>query len=77
MILASFGILVPETWYGYFRLPLVFSGIGLVHAICAKRNIPATALAVFYILLPVTFGLVALLAVIDSWYDFRGRVKQV
>ena len=77
MILASFGIFVPETWYGYFRLPLVFSGIGLVHAICAKRNIPVTALVVFYILLPVTFGLVALLAVIDSWYDFRGRVKQV
>jgi hypothetical protein len=77
MILASFGIFLPETWYGYFRLPLVFSGIGLVHALCAKRKFPVTALVVFYILLPVTFGLVSLLAVIDSWYDFRGRVKQV
>jgi hypothetical protein len=76
MILASFGVFVPETWYGYFRLTLVFSGISLVHAVCAKRQIPVTALVVFYILLPVTFGLVALLAVIDSWYDFRGRVKQ-
>jgi len=28
-------------------------------------------------LLPVTLQLVVLLAVIDSWYDFRGRVKKV
>lgn len=76
MLLTSFEILIPQIWILYFILPLVFSGIGLVHAIAAKRNLPSMALVAFYLLLmlPVFVQLVVLLALIDSWYNFRQRV---
>ena len=79
MILTSFGIVIPESWLVYFTLPLVFSGIGLVHAICAKRKYPGITLVAFYVLflLPVTLQLIVLLAVIDSWYNFRRRITEV
>ncbi len=79
MVMANFGILIPESWLVYFTLPLIFSGIALAHAVCAQREYPVMVLVAFYVLflLPVTLQLVVLLAVIDSWYDFRGRVKQV
>ena len=79
MVLTSFGIIIPESWLVYFTLPLIFSGIALVHAVCAQRQYPVLVLVAFYVLflLPVTLQLVVLLAVIDSWYDFRGRVKKV
>ena len=79
MILGSFGIIIPESWFIYFTLPLIFSGIGLVHSVCAERKFPAMALVAFYalFLLPMTLQLIVLLAVIDSWYDFRRRITKV
>ena len=79
MILASFGILIPESWLVYFTLPLVFSGIGLVHSVRAKRKYPVMTLVVFYVLclMPATLQLIVLLAVIDSWYNFRRRIIEV
>ena len=40
MVLTSFGIIIPESWLVYFTLPLIFSGIALVHAVCAQRQYP-------------------------------------
>lgn len=78
MLLASFEVLVPPAWILYFMLPLVFSGIGLVHAVVAKRKLPGMVIVVFYMLLmlPLVVQLVVLLALIDSWYDFRTRMDQ-
>ncbi|MDD9890268.1 MAG: hypothetical protein OXU30_08005 [Gammaproteobacteria bacterium] len=77
MLLASFGVLIPSSWIVYFILPLVFSGIGLVHAVVAKRNLSVMVLLAFYVLLmlPLVLQLVVLLALIDSWYDFRSRMN--
>jgi len=79
MILASFGVLIPQAWVLYFTLPLVFSGIGLVHAVCEKRKLPSMVLVVFYavLLLPMSVEIVVLLALVDSWYDFRGKLSQI
>ena len=76
MLLASFGIIIPSSWILYFMLPLVFSGVGLVHAVVAKRQLSGMVLFAFYLmlLLPLIVQLVVLLALIDSWYDFRSRV---
>ncbi|MBM87967.1 MAG: hypothetical protein CMQ41_06270 [Gammaproteobacteria bacterium] len=76
MLLAGFGILVPSSWIFYFMLPLVFSGIGLVHAVVAKRNLPSMTLLAFYLLLllPLVLQLVVMLALIDSWSDFRNKI---
>ncbi len=78
MLLASFEVLVPPPWILYFMLPLVFSGIGLIHAVVAKRKLPGMVLVAFYLLLalPLVVQLVVLLALIDSWYDFRTRIDQ-
>ncbi|MAX06993.1 MAG: hypothetical protein CMQ08_03335 [Gammaproteobacteria bacterium] len=79
MLLCSFGILIPQAWVLYFMIPLVFSGVGLLHAVVAKRKMSSMVLVVFYVLLmlPVVIQVVVLLALIDSWYDFRARLDQV
>jgi hypothetical protein len=79
MLLCSFGILIPQAWVLYFMIPLVFSGVGLLHAVVAKRKMSSLVLVVFYVLLmlPVVIQVVVLLALIDSWYDFRARLDQV
>ena len=79
MLFCSFGILIPQAWVLYFMIPLVFSGVGLLHAVVAKRKMSSLVLVVFYVLLmlPVVIQVVVLLALIDSWYDFRARLDQV
>jgi len=79
MLLCSFGILIPQAWVLYFMIPLVFSGVGLLHGVVAKRKMSSMVLVVFYVLLtlPVVIQVVVLLALIDSWYDFRARLDQV
>jgi len=77
MLLSSFGIVVPEAWVLYFVLPLLFSGIALTHAVVAKKKLSSMWLVTFYILLmlPVVVQILVLLALIDSWYDFRSRLS--
>ena len=76
MLLSSFGIVVPEAWVLYFVLPLLFSGVALTHGVVAKRKMSSMWLATFYILLmlPTVVQIVVLLALVDSWYDFRSRL---
>ena len=73
---SSFGVL-PSSWVVYSTLPLLFSGAALVHGVVAIRQMPGSVLAVFYavILLPIAMQGVMLLALMDSWYDFRARLK--
>ena len=77
MLLSSFGIVVPEAWVLYFVLPLMFSGIALMHAVVAKKKLSSMWLVTFYILLmlPVVVQILVLLALVDSWYDFRSRLS--
>jgi len=74
---ASAGVL-PVSWVVYSTLPLLFAGIALVHGIVALRQMPGAALTVFYavMLLPIAMQGVVLLALIDSWFDFRARLQR-
>lgn len=78
MMLANFEILVPQTWMLYLVLPLMFSGLALIHAVVAAKKLSSLWLAVLYalIVLPLIANLVVLLALLDSWYDFRTRLRQ-
>ena len=78
MMLANFEILIPQTWMLYLVLPLMFSGIALIHAVVAAKKLSSLWLAVLYalILLPLIANLVVLLALLDSWYDFRTRLTK-
>ena len=75
MLLASFQVLIPQTWMLYLILPLLFSGMALIHAFAAKKKLSSLWLAALYavLMLPVVVNLVVLLALVDSWYDFRKR----
>ncbi len=78
MMLANFEILIPQTWMLYLVLPLMFSGIALIHAVVAAKKLSSLWLAVLYalIVLPLMANLVVLLALLDSWYDFRTRLTK-
>lgn len=76
MLLANFGVLIPSAWSVYLILPLLFSGVALIHAMVARKKLSSMWLAAFYafLVMPVVVNMVVLLALVDSWYDFRARV---
>tara|TARA_B110000444_G_scaffold255429_1_gene289796 strand:- start:1048 stop:1875 length:828 start_codon:yes stop_codon:yes gene_type:complete len=78
MLLANFEILIPQSWMLYLVLPLVFSGLALIHAVVAAKKLSSLWLAVLYalIVLPIIANMVVLLALLDSWYDFRTRLQK-
>lgn len=78
MLLANFGVVVPSTWVLYLILPMLFSGVALIHAVVAQKKLSSMWLVVFYavIMLPLVVQMVVLLALIDSWYDFRARLQK-
>ncbi|MGI9249816.1 MAG: hypothetical protein ACR2PR_01275 [Pseudohongiellaceae bacterium] len=80
MLPAFFGVVIPQTWVWYLAMPLMFAGIALVHGLMAMNKWPALWLVPFYgmmLLVPQLLipQLVAMAAVVDSWYDFRSRLR--
>lgn len=77
MLLANLGVLVPPSWVLYLILPLMFSGLALIHSVVAWKKLSTMWLTALYafLMLPVVAQLLVLLALIDSWYNFRARFK--
>jgi hypothetical protein len=77
MLLANFGVFVPESWVLYLILPLMFSGLALIHAVVARKKLSTMWLTALYafLMLPVVAQLLVLLALVDSWYNFRARIE--
>jgi len=78
IILANIGVVVPQTWVLYMVVPLVFSGLALIHSVVAAKKLSGMWLTALYalLLMPVVVQLVILLALLDSWYDFRARLQK-
>ena len=82
LVLATTGFLI-DPWMLRFTpvgaLPLMFAGIALVHGLTSMRK-SRGLISVFYVALvfftPYLLMLLALLAVIDAFVDFRARVRQ-
>ena len=76
ILLANYGVVIPRSWGLYLVLPLVFSGVALVHALVDAKNLSSRWLWAFYALitLPSVVYMVVLAALLDSWYDFRARL---
>lgn len=59
--------------------PLVLAGIALVHGVIGRRGLSGGWLVGFYLLVlvlgPSLFLLLVVIAIFDSWMDFRGRIK--
>lgn len=64
-------------WVG--GLPLLVAGIALVHGVVGRKGASNLWLVVFYALLVVQSFTISLLlmlfAIVDSWLDFRGRIR--
>ncbi|QSP96221.1 hypothetical protein LPB19_07545 [Marinobacter salinisoli] len=59
--------------------PLFVAGVALVHGVVGRKELSAQWLVMFYIALvllgPSLMILLVFLAFVDSWLDFRGRIK--
>ena len=77
LMLLSSTELVPASWLLYWALPLAFSGVALVHAVVKYKQLSRLWLLTFYVslLLPLVMQSLILVALVDSWYDFRGRMR--
>lgn len=77
MILTNVVAAIPNVWALYLVMPLMFSGLALIHAVVAIRKLNGVWLIVLYtlLLLPIVTQIVVLLAIMDSWYDFRKRLS--
>lgn len=66
-------------WASLFGFPLLLQGIAIVHFVVKQRQMGTQWLVLMYLALifasPVAM-LLTLLAVLDSWIDFRGRLSQ-
>lgn len=78
LLLASFGTTALAGWIFYLWVPLFFAGLALVHGLVGLKKLSRLWLVAFYVLLlsPMLAQLLAVAAVIDSWYDFRSRIRQ-
>jgi len=76
-ILAINGVPVLRGWTYYFMVPLLMSGMALVHGIVGIKKLPKVLLVIFYFLMmmPTMLLILVLVALIDSWYDFRKRIQ--
>ncbi len=77
-MLANLGTPVLQQLALFFLMPLLIAGAALVHGLVGRRKLPTVVLVIFYsaLISPVMFDLLAFAALLDSWYDFRSRVKQ-
>lgn len=64
-------------WVMYFMMPLFFAGLALVHGLVGLKKLSWLWLLAFYLLMlnPLVAQLLSVAALIDSWYDFRSRLK--
>ena len=76
-VLASFGVPVLSGWVLYFIMPMFFAGLALVHGLIGLKKMSGIWLAAFYMILlnPLVAQLLTVTALIDSWYDFRSRIR--
>lgn len=67
-----------QVWTALFALPFVVAGFALVHGMVGLRSWGRGPLIVLYVAWVLAWelvtGVLLLLAVIDSWVDFRGRL---
>lgn len=76
ILLSSFGIVIPATWVIHFMLPLLIAGTALVHATVAMKKMSGLWLFAFYTVYPVIVEFLVLFAVLDTWFNFRARMKK-
>ena len=78
-VLATLGGPAYYFWALLFAVPLVVAGFALVHGAVALKGWQRTPLVILYVTWLFSGwvkALLLLLAVVDSWWDFRGRIAR-
>lgn len=78
ILLVNFVESLPQAWIFYLAAPFAFAGLALAHALVAWKSASVFWLVAMYMLLifPTMMYLLILVAIVDSWYDFRGRLPK-
>ncbi|MGB4247217.1 MAG: hypothetical protein WBJ75_05800 [Pseudohongiellaceae bacterium] len=76
-VLAGLGTPILQQVSLFFVLPLLFTGVALVHGMVGLKKWPGAVLVIFYasLLSPIVTQIVVFAAIADSWYDFRSRLR--
>ncbi|MBV1959823.1 MAG: hypothetical protein KUG53_03715 [Pseudomonadales bacterium] len=65
-------------WIPLITVPFALSGLALIHGLVHKKGMGRTWIVVVYLLLilimPYMYIMLVMIAIIDSWIDFRSRV---
>lgn len=62
-------------WWEIFRLPLLFSSLGLMHWLITRYRLGLPAVILLYIALPFLVNVFMVCAVIDSATDLRNKLR--
>ncbi|MBO3275304.1 hypothetical protein [Pseudomonas schmalbachii] len=57
-------------------VPLLFAGLALGHGLVALKRLPGPWLVLLYLLVLLLGNVICLVAVVDSLFDFRGRLAR-
>lgn len=63
-----------QHWASLFGFPLIVAGAALVHWVVKARQMSGHWLILFYVVLVFASPIVMVLAVVDTWTDFRSRI---
>lgn len=63
-----------QHWAGLFGFPLLVVGAAIAHRVVKAREMGGQWLILFYLVLLFASPIVMLLAVLDTWLDFRARI---
>jgi hypothetical protein len=83
LVLLGIGLLLSSLgseyrlWALVFAVPFVFAGFALIHGLAGQRQLSSNWIGIFYfcwLLFDPVKALVLVLAVVDSWFDIRGRL---
>jgi hypothetical protein len=66
-----------QYWASLFGLPLVVAGAALAHGVVKMRRMAGQWLVLFYLALVFANVIVMVFAVLDTWTDFRSRIREV
>ncbi|MBL4819927.1 MAG: hypothetical protein JKY98_02900 [Gammaproteobacteria bacterium] len=75
IVLSGMGVIIPDSWMLYFVMPPLFAGTALVHATVALKQLSPFWLFMFYMVFPVIVQFLVIFALMDSWFDFRKRMR--
>ncbi len=64
-----------QYWAMVFALPLTVAAAGLAHGVVKLRQLSGYWLIVFYLALVFVSPLVLVFAMLDTWTDFRSRIR--